>query len=64
MTLVNLIKPLGMITYILAIVTLSSGLLRKKFKFQKWIKFHLTFAIVTITSATIHLLFVLLSQSK
>ena len=62
MSLLLFIKPLGIITYSMIIITVSSGLLRKRFLYKKWIKFHLTFAIITITLATIHGLVVFISH--
>ncbi|MCL5037475.1 MAG: hypothetical protein M1269_10240 [Chloroflexi bacterium] len=56
MELSELIKPLGIGTYIFVLLTLISGFFRWK------LKFHKTLAITVIILATIHVLTVLLSD--
>jgi len=55
MALYNFIKPLGIVTYILLLLTIATGVLKSKFHVS-WIKmkWHTRLGILTIVLATIH----------
>lgn len=63
MEVYQFIKPLGIATYSMIFITILSGLFRKSFPYKKWIKFHLIFAITSLTLATIHVLIIITSHS-
>lgn len=54
MELVSYVRPLGIMTYSFLFLTVASGLLRKKFSYVKWFRFHRTFAILSLLMATFH----------
>ena len=53
MDLWQFIKPLGIITYVLLIVTVLSGMMRWKFKYHKIL------GVATLVMATAHVLIVI-----
>jgi len=50
----NTLKVIGIITYILIILTLSLGLFGRKLFPKVWFKFHRLFALLTLLVATLH----------
>ena len=58
MEISELIKPLGIVTYVFVILTFLAGLLRAKLKLK--IKHHKALAWVAVTMASLHGLLVLI----
>ncbi len=54
------IKILGAVAYGLVLTTLVSGLLRKRFQYTTWKKFHLSFAIAAVVFASTHISLILI----
>ena len=58
MEISELIKPLGIVTYVFVILTFFAGLFRTKLKLK--LKHHKALALVAVTMASLHGLLVLI----
>ena len=59
-SLPSLVKPLGIATYSLVMITVISGFFRKKIKFSLWFKIHRVSVYTIAVLASLHALLVYL----
>ena len=61
MVVFKIITVLGIAAYSMVLITVISGLARKRFHHKKWIKFHLSFAVSACVLASTHAVLVFIN---